>query len=99
MLLVISSGASLDTFEIAIWYEKQAPFLGNRFLDDLQQIYDKILSFPEAFGLFNKYSGIRKSRLKDFPYNIYYIIEKTEIRVIAVIHASRSSRFVKRRLR
>ena len=58
MLLTVSLNASLETLEIATWYEKQAPFLGNRFLDDLHQIYNNIISYPESFGHFNKDSGI-----------------------------------------
>lgn len=99
MLLVASLNAGLDTLEIAEWYEKRADFLGNKFLDDLQQTYDKILTFPEAFGWVNKDMLIRKSRLSNFSYNVFYLVENFEIRIIAIIHSSRSSRYVKRRLR
>ena len=99
LLLVVSLNAERDMLEIAEWYEKQADFLGNKFLDDLQQAYDKILTFPEAFGRFNKDGLIRKGRLSHFPYNVFYLIENSQIRIIAIIHSSRSSRFVKRRLR
>lgn len=98
LLLVVSLNAELDTLEIAEWYEKQADFLGNRFLDELHFTYNKVLSFPESFGWYNKYSRIRKSRLHHFPYNVFYLVENSEIRIIAIIHSSRSSRFVKRRL-
>jgi hypothetical protein len=98
MLLTVSLEASLETIEAATWYEKKAAYLGNRFLDDLQDAYNKIQSRPESFGYFNNQSGVRKGRLDHFPYNVYYIIETTEIRVIAIIHSSRSSRFVKRRI-
>lgn len=99
LLLVVSLNAELDTLETAEWYEKQADFLGNKFLGELQTTFDKILSFPEASGWHNKYMRIRKHRLPHFPYNVFYLFEKSEIRIIAVLHLSRSSRFVKRRLR
>ena len=99
MLLTVSLEASLDVLETATWYEKQAPYLGNRFLDDVQRTCDNISTHPESFGFYSKQSGVWKGRLYHFPFNIYYVVEKTEIRIIAVIHSSRSSRFVKRRMR
>jgi len=99
LLLVISTPASLDTLEIAEWYEKQTSSLGDKFLDELHQSYNNILSFPEACGWFNKDKNIRKCRLPHFPYHIFYLIEKSEIRIITIIHSSRSTRFVKRHLK
>lgn len=99
LYLIVSLNAELDTLEIAEWYEKQADFLGNKFLEELQITFDKILSFPEASGWHNKYMRIRKIHLPHFPHNVFYLVEKSEIRIIAVIHSSRSYRFVKRRLR
>lgn len=98
ILLTVSLDASLDTLDAVIWYEQQAYYLGNRFLDDLHTTYENILTHPESFGFYNKQFGVRKGRLYHFPYNVYYIVEKAEIRIIAVIHSSRSSRFVKRRM-
>ena len=65
--LVISTFAQLNTLEIVEWYEKQADFLGYKFLDELHEVVDKILSFPEAFGWYNKDKGLRKSRSCIFP--------------------------------
>ncbi len=47
--------------EITEWYEKQPDYTWNRFPDELHLKYNKVLSFPELFGCFNKYSSIRKS--------------------------------------
>lgn len=63
LLLVVSLNAELDTLETAEWYEKQADFIGNKFLGELQTTFDKILSFPEASGWHNKYMRIRKHHL------------------------------------
>lgn len=97
--LTISLQAQLDIQEAVEWYETQAAHLGDRFLTDLQQTFDIISFSPQSSGFYKNNFLIRKGRLNYFPYNVFYIVEKIEIKIIAVIHSARSSRYVKRRLR
>lgn len=99
-LWIISHEALGDLAIIAIWYEKQRPFLGDRFLHEFYTVSLKTISSnPKAFIRYIKSSNIRRYTMNTFPYKIFYDSESIPLRIIAVIHASRSSRYIKRRLK
>lgn len=97
--LRISANAFADANQIASWYETKVNELGDQFLDDLEEAYKSVLSHPASFSRYKKGSKIRKKLLKVFPYIIYYLIEDMEVKVFAIIHTSRSQKFITRKLR
>lgn len=64
-----------DIQEIYDWYESKVIGLGERFLDHFDNILKRLEKAPLNYKTTN-YKGIRKAWLKEFPYFVYYRIEK-----------------------
>ena len=97
--LRISANALADTIEISSWYETKAQDLGEQFLNDLEITFQHILSHPTAFARFKKGSKARKKLMSIFPYKVFYIAEKEEVNILAIIHTSRSHKFIKKQIK
>ena len=69
------------------WYENERQGLGPEFLDDFKHIAMSIQEFPQSFARVN--DKVRRAKLKQFPYNVFYQVESKRIVVLAVIHAAR----------
>lgn len=97
---IISDEALNDLTEIAIWYEKQRPFLSDEFLFEFYNVsLEKICFNPKAFSKYIRNSNIRRYKMKRFSYRIFYDDGAFPVKIIAIIHTSRSSRYIKRRLK
>lgn len=94
-ILCVSANASVDANDAALWYESKSKGLGVQFLDDLEESYSHILLQPAAYPRHKKGSKARKKLFQIFPYKIYYLIDVSEIKVLAVIHNSRSQKFIR----
>ena len=70
------------------WYELQKDGLGELFLKELDENYDKLQSFPAAYG--KREGNYRHINLKKFPYVVVFKIIKTTVLVYAVFHTSRN---------
>jgi hypothetical protein len=97
--LTLSSAAAKDVVKISLWYDKQLDGLGSRFLQRQKKSFDKILSSPTSFSKIKSKLNIRKSGIKGFPYKVYFLLHNNHIEILAIIHFSRSNRYINRRLR
>lgn len=70
------------------WYEEQRQGLGEEFIKELDNCFDKLQSHPEYFGKIKK--NFRQMSLKRFPYVIVFEIIKKEVVVFAVFHTKRN---------
>lgn len=98
-VLCISVNASDDANDAALWYESKSKGLGVQFLDDLEESYGHILLQPAAYPRHKKESKARKKLLQIFPYKIYYLIDGSEIKILAIIHNSRSQKFIRGKIK
>jgi len=94
----VSSSALEDIDSITAWYELQSVGLGIKFITEIEYSLNKIANFPQAFAAYKNLS-VRRFAMKAFPYVIYYHFASFHIEIIAVIHSSRSSRYVRGRLK
>lgn len=62
--------AEVDLVETILYYETQAPGLGERFAAEVEHAIEQLLKHPEI-GAPDE-SGLRKSVLDTFPYNLRY---------------------------
>lgn len=69
------------------WYEAEEPGLGFAFLEQLRAAYGRILETPLAYQELR--SGIRRALTRQFPYAVYFSIERDTILVLAVLHTAR----------
>lgn len=84
-----------DLAEAADWYETQQPGLADRFLGAMKLLFSEIQSSPERFRQLS--GGVRVAWRKPFPFKVYFLEDSEEIRVFAVIHASRHPRTWRRK--
>ena len=94
--LLVSEMAYEDAIVIFDWYEEKLSGLGDRFINEPEVAKTDLLNNPLAFAKWNK--SIRRMVMRKFPYKLFYKIYEDEILILAIIHARRSNRYLKRRL-
>lgn len=70
------------------YYEGQRPGLGDTFAGRIQDVLDRVGQTPQMHAIV--YKSIRKAVVVRFPFCIYYRIEPSVVRVIAIFHTSRN---------
>ena len=87
-----------DLREIKEHYREINIIFVGHFRDALLATQEEIIRNPFAFSKVN-YKDFRRIIIKKFSYKIIYRVEDNIIRVFCITHFSRSSRFMKKRLR
>jgi plasmid stabilization system protein ParE len=88
--VIIRPEAEQDMTEARDWYEGQRSGLGDEFLVAVEDVFARIGQFPESYAA--EYRGVRRVRLRRFPYVVYYRITGGNVEVLAVLHGSRHPR-------
>lgn len=96
MKLVYESAARREASEAAGYYDAQRAGLGDEFLDELDDTISAIVEAP--FLVRELEPGIRRHRLKRFPYGIVYRTSNDVVYVIAVMHLHRQPGYWRDRL-
>lgn len=95
--LVVRPEAERDITDAAVWYERQSHGLGwdfTRVADAcLAEIVRNPSRFPEVRG------RARRALLRRFPFAVFFVVDDTSIRVIAVLHMRQNPERWQRRLR
>lgn len=79
--------AERDLIDAAGWYEQQQPGLGQQFLDETQAVLSSIAEMPLAYHLVHRTA--RRALMRRFPFGIFYRIERDQVVVVGILHASR----------
>lgn len=95
----ISRKALSEVAEAAQWYESEVEGLGFKFLAAFESAVSDVLRNPSAYTKVSPQSNVRRILIKPYLYKIFYVEQAGGIHVIALLHAHRSNRFVRRRLR
>lgn len=82
--IVVSEGAEADQRSTAFWYDRQAPGLGDRFLAEIERIYDYLIEYPEACQLMPE--GVRRALVHHFPYQVIYMLRADDLVIVAIFH-------------
>ncbi len=96
MRIEILPKANEDLLNGYRFYERQAPNLGDYFLDSLYSDIDSLLVYA---GIHAVVYGKHRSLSKRFPYAIYYNVVAKTVRVHAVLDCRRSPSWTRNRLR
>lgn len=88
--IVLRPEAQDDLLEARNWYERQRLGLGDAFGEAVEQFLRRIEVMPEICAIALK--GVRRGKLRRFPYLVYYRILEDRIEVIAVLHGGRDPR-------
>ncbi len=74
-------------FDAALYYEMQAPGLGQNFLGKVEAALNDLVRSPEQWPVIE--DDIRRRLVRRFPYSILYRIDSNEVVVLAVMHQKR----------
>ena len=88
MIRKIIEPQALSDIKAAAWYETQHSGLGAEFVWEVDSAVKRVQDNPRFFT--EVYRGVRRVLAKKFPYAIYYLLNEEEIRILAVLHQSRS---------
>jgi plasmid stabilization system protein ParE len=86
--IIILPYAELDIKDSINHYSDKEEGLDKKYIFVLNQAFQIIEANPFSFPLVLK--SIRKFVVRDFPFNVYYIIENETIFIIAVFHNKRN---------
>jgi len=88
-VLQISEEADREWTEAALWYDKQSPGLGNRFIEMVESKLELISKYPERYP--KRKGNFREALVNIFPYIIVYSFYETEKTVVvhSIFHTSR----------
>lgn len=85
--LILRPEAQVDLFRARDWYENQQPGLGRAFVDAVDETLEQISATPEGYVVILK--GVRRRKLRRFPYLVYYRLLNDRVEIIGVLHGSR----------
>ena len=89
MYLLIVKPRAIEMAQKAYrWYEKRQVELGDSFLLEIDNCYDRIESSPMQYAKIKK--NFRQIILRTFPYVIVFEILKEDVVIYAVFHTSRN---------
>ena len=74
----------------AKWYESESEGLGSRFLDEVKSTLNRITNSPLTYQIIRKYT--RRSKLRHFPYVLFFLVNENEIVITGLRHTSRHPR-------
>jgi plasmid stabilization system protein ParE len=86
--LLITEEAEGDLAVAAAWYDQQRERLGREFVISVEQTLERIQQIPN--GGAEVHPGIRRTRVRRFPYGILYRVDSDQIAIIAVYHGRRN---------
>ena len=85
--LEFTEKAKSDLRDIIEYYENNQPGLGKEFYEEVKEKNKDIKNKPDKYS--EDSDGIRSTKVKRFPYYIYYILKAPLILIIAIWHTAR----------
>jgi plasmid stabilization system protein ParE len=71
------------------WHEDQRPGLGLEFAGDFRRSYEDLRDGPLLYAI--RFDKVRRLNLDRFACGLFFVVESNEIRVLALLHASRDT--------
>lgn len=91
MTLRLTELAVDDLAEAREHYRAIDEDLERRFLDHLDRVIDRLLAFPHGAPPVDGFAGVRRARMRQFPYGIFSRLDEDDILVLRVLHARRDT--------
>lgn len=81
--LIISDSAEVEVIEAFIWYEDKKIGLGEKFFEELDILFEYIISNPFLFPVKRK-KIYHEAVLKKFPFVVIYVIDEMDVVILSV---------------
>ena len=85
--IVFRRAAQAEYAEAARWYEERAFGVGYRFVEHVEQSLSAVAEAPFRSAVL--FAGIRRVKIRGFPFFGYYVVDETRIVILAILHARR----------
>lgn len=89
--IVLSPDAQADITAIERWYLSKETSLAFAFKLELKVTLRFISQYPHAFREVKR--GVRRASMKEFPYLLYFQLDREVVSVVAVLHERRRQIF------
>jgi len=83
--------AQRELDDAVAWYNEQVAGLGQEFLDELDRVVRRAVTFPMSCPEIEP--GVRRCLLARFPYGLIYGVDGETLVVVAVAHLHREPRY------
>ena len=83
--------AQRELDDAVAWYNEQTAGLGQEFLDELDRVVRRAVTFPMSCPEIEP--GVRRCLLARFPYGLIYGVDGDTLVVVAVAHLHRAPRY------
>ncbi len=93
---VVRPEAEDDLASAFRWYEAKSWGLGTEFLRAVDVCFANVRRAPQSYQ--EAEPGVRRARLRRFPYSVYYVLEERGVAVLACLHWRRDPKEWMRRL-
>ena len=93
--VVLRRMAQSEFDEASNFYESRGQGLGDAMTDAVKKVLLEIGEQPNRYPIIQK--QIREAIVADYPYAIYYRVERKQVIVLSVFHTSRDPQIWKRR--
>ncbi len=80
--------ARIELIEAQDWYELETAGLGRRFREAIDVVVNRMSNNPRQFPIV--YKSVRRALVRRFPYSLFFVMDSSELFVIACFHASRN---------
>jgi plasmid stabilization system protein ParE len=85
--LIVRPNAQLDIDEALSWYHQRDPNVAQRFIAELDVVFDRIRENPAQFP--PVVEPVHRALLRKFPYSVYFTVGGDFAAVVAVLHQRR----------
>jgi plasmid stabilization system protein ParE len=86
--LIIRSQAEVELAEAYDWYEDRVQGLGSEFLLAVDAVLQSVARNPRQYPVV--YKKIHRALTRRFPYAVFFLVDRKQVVVLAVFHASRN---------
>ena len=80
----VRHAAEQDIIEARSWYDEQETGFGDRFVDEILRVLDRLGESPFLYQMV--YRDVRRAVVRHFPYLVWYRVTGTTVTVLAVTH-------------
>jgi plasmid stabilization system protein ParE len=89
MNLLFHPGVQRDINEVLDYYSERSLTAADRFWDELHARFREIADNPRRFAFIHAARGLRRARLRKFPYLVIFYESEQRVKVTCVKHEKR----------
>ena len=89
MRVRVTEQAVGDLAETRDHYRAIGEDLEQRFFDQFDLVVDRLVTFPNGAPPVDGFPGVRRARMRQFPYGVFYRLDGDDILILRVLHTGR----------